>query len=276
MIDAGRIVAMNQHYKNYSIDFFLDTQERLGIKNIELWMSMQHFPLDCISYGDCKTFLSKLSSRHLNLVAATLPSCDFQYQYACQSKEYRSKTIEYFKNGIDAAAELGAGIVTCNSGWGYFNETFNEGIKATKEIISQVAYHAEKRKVTLVMETLTSEETNLINNRFKLKTFIEEINSSALKVMIDTVAMYQNGENMEQWFELFGSDIKYMHFIDGGMSWEHLAWGDGIYPLEEMLDTISKYGYKGYISQELITESYLKNPQEVDKRNLCVLNKLLS
>lgn len=275
MVDKSKIVAMNQHYKNYSIDCFLDVQERLGVRNIELWMSMQHFPLDYVSYGDCKALKKKLSARDLQIVAATFPNCDFQYQYGCQPKEHRKKCIGYFKQGINAAVELGAKVVTCNSGWGYYNKSFDEGIAATKEIISEVSYYAEQKNVILAMETLTPEETNLIDDMYKLKSFIDDISSPALKVMIDTVAMCQAGETMEQWFAMYGDDIRHMHFIDGGNSWEHLAWGDGVYSLNEMLDVMRKYGYDGFISQELITDDYLKCPWDVDERNLCLLNKSL-
>lgn len=275
MIRLDQLVAMNQHYKNYSFDYFLDVQERLGIKNIELWMSMQHFPLNSVKYGDCKKLLKKLQDKNMQIVAATFPSCDFQYQYACQSKSERKKCIQYFKNGIQAAEELGANILTCNSGWAYWNQSFEEGILAAKETISEIAYLAEQKKMIIVMESLTAEESNLIVSKKLLQGFLKEINSPALKVMIDTVAMMQAGETIEEWFHTFGKDIRYMHFVDGGKSWEHLAWGEGHYPLAEMLATIERYGYKGYLSQELITESYLKNPIEADKRNLCSLSKYI-
>lgn len=275
MASKQQLVAMNQHYKQYSLEYFLDAQERLGVSNIELWMSLQHFPVDSVSYGACQDLLKKARRRNLEIVAATFPSCDFQYQYGCQPREHRNKCISYFKNGISAACELGAKFVTCNSGWGYYSESYEEGIKATEEIIGQLAYYAETNGIIMVMETLTPDETNLISRSEALKAFIDKIGSPSLKVMIDTVAMQQSGETMEEMFQLFGADIRYMHFIDGGDSWEHLAWGDGTYPLQDMIDTIDRFGYTGYLSQELITESYLADPVGVDRRNFCSLNKVL-
>lgn len=273
MIKKSRLVAMNQHYQNFSLDYFLDAQYEIGISNIELWMSMQHFPLDSLTYGNCKELMKKLVKRNQQIVCATFPSCDFQYQYACQDKNYRRKCINYFQNGLRAAEELGAQIVTANSGWGYWNEPESEGLKAVKEILGQVVNLAEQKNMTVVLETLTADESRLINNMHKLKQFVDEFDSQSLKVMIDTVAMAEAGETMEEWFQLFGSDIRYMHFIDGKQSWEHLAWGDGNYPLGEMIQVINKYQYEGYLSQELITQSYLENPIKADKRNLCELNK---
>ncbi len=275
MITWDRLVAMNQHYKNFTLDYFLDMQQRLGVQNIELWMSMQHFPLDSVTYGDCRVLLKKLSQRNLKVVCATFPSCDFQYQYGCPSREYQKKCIDYFKNGLEAAQTLGAKIATANSGWGYWNASEEEGLKATKEILGQVVSFAEKQDMTIVIETLTADESHLVNNMHKLKSLKDEINSPALKVMIDTVAMMDAGETMDEWFDLFGDDIRHMHFIDGKGSWDHLAWGDGTYPLESFIKTIEGNHYTGYLSQELITESYLREPAKADENNLCVLNKYI-
>ena len=46
LIRHEQIVGMNQHYQNYSLDYFLDAQQRIGITNIELWCGSQHFWLD--------------------------------------------------------------------------------------------------------------------------------------------------------------------------------------------------------------------------------------
>lgn len=36
-IKRSQLVNMNQHYRRFSLDFFLDCQQRLGIGQIELW-----------------------------------------------------------------------------------------------------------------------------------------------------------------------------------------------------------------------------------------------
>jgi protein FrlC len=36
-VDRSQIVGMNEHFRRYSLEFFLDSMVRLGIKNIELW-----------------------------------------------------------------------------------------------------------------------------------------------------------------------------------------------------------------------------------------------
>lgn len=267
-IRQDQIVVMNQHYKKYSLTYFLDSMQHLGIHNLELWMSMPHFPVDRVSFGDCKRLQRELSSRGQRIVCATVPSCDFQGQYGMPQKAFRDQVTGYFTNGIRAAEELGAEYVTVNSGWGYSDMTRAEGLKNTVEILGTLTHEAEIRGLTMVMETLTREESQLVCNISQLKEVMAEVNSPALKVMIDTAAMNDAAETMEDWFEAFGEDIRYMHFIDADKSWYHYRWGEGKLDLTEMIRTMNKYGYEGYLSQELIIDEYLDDPFRVDQMNI--------
>lgn len=42
-INTDRIAGMNIHYLYYSLLYFLDTQQKLGVKTIELWAGAPHF-----------------------------------------------------------------------------------------------------------------------------------------------------------------------------------------------------------------------------------------
>ena len=120
----------------------------------------------------------------------------------------------------------------------------------------------------MVMETLTREESQLVCNIPQLKEVLAAVNSPVLKVMIDTAAMNDAGETMEDWFEAFGEDVRYMHFVDADTSWYHYRWGEGKLNLGEIIKTMNRYGYKGYLSQELIIDEYLDDPFPIDQINI--------
>lgn len=52
-INRDRIAGMNIHYLYYSLPYFLDAQQKLGVKTIELWAGAPHFFLDSISEIVC-------------------------------------------------------------------------------------------------------------------------------------------------------------------------------------------------------------------------------
>lgn len=43
LIQRRQAAVMNQHYQRYSLDYFLDAQQRIGFTSIELWCGAQHF-----------------------------------------------------------------------------------------------------------------------------------------------------------------------------------------------------------------------------------------
>lgn len=266
-IKREQIAAMNIHYLFYSLDYFLDTQAKLGVKTIELWSGAPHFFIDSMTYTDCKEVRHKIESRGLSAKIITPENCTYQYQFAAQTKELFDKSFGYFSNAIKAGAELGCEIMAINSGWGYWNEDREEAFKRSCEMISKLSEVAEKQGLILAMESLRPQESQLVTTLKDAKRMYEEVNHKCLKVMIDTTAMGVACETIDQWFDAFGENIVHMHFIDGN-PYGHLIWGDGNHNLAEWIETINKRGYKGHLGQEITDFDYFENPASHDKRNM--------
>ena len=98
VIKEYQLVSMNQHYKRFSLDYYLDCQQKVGFKNIELWLGASHFYVDSKGYDDVKPLKKKLKDRGLNVVSVTTPSIAYQYQYASQEKEI----LEQFEKAAEA------------------------------------------------------------------------------------------------------------------------------------------------------------------------------
>ena len=69
-----------------------------------------------------------------------------------------------------------------------------------------------------------------------------------------------------QWFETLGKNIVHLHFIDG-RPYNHLVWGDGLYPLEKYLNVLNEFGYEGLLGQEITDGRYFDDPAAADMRN---------
>ena len=83
----SQLVNMNQHYRRFSLDYFLDCQQRLCIRQIELWCGASHFWLDHEGTGDVPALKQKLLDHDVRVVSVTAPSIAYQYQYASQEPE---------------------------------------------------------------------------------------------------------------------------------------------------------------------------------------------
>lgn len=273
-IKRKQVVAMNQHYQRFSLEYFLDCQQRLGIQNIELWCGASHFWLDSYGFEDCKILKKKLRDRNLKVVSLTSPSCSYQYQYASQETFHLEHSFKYFRNGIEAASELEAEIVVVNSGWGYANEKHDDMWKRSRENLQRLCDIATKQGIKLAMESLRDDESNLVNSLETAKRMYDEVNHSNFKVMVDTIATGASRETLSQWFDTFGKSLIHMHFLDGD-PYVHNIWGDGNTSLEGQLKELSNYEYEGYLVQEVADEGYFNNPFEADIRNMRVLERFV-
>lgn len=267
---------MNQNYRQYSYDYFLESQVMSGYKSVELWLGAPHFWLDSRSWSDCKEILRKTNAAGLTIVAVTVPSGGaFQYQYASQEPFHRRRSIDYFSNGVRAAAELGAGIMTVNSGWGYWNDGFVTAFARSVEIISAVAKVAQTEGIKLALESLTGDETRTGDTIDRVKALVEAVDSSALNLMVDLAATGYSHEKSQQWFDVFKEKLIHYHFQDGDAdnpSAGHYPWGDGGFKLEEEIECLIRNKYKGYLTQEICGSS---DPRNDDIRNMRALSGFL-
>ncbi len=274
LINREQIAGMNIHYLFYSLDYFLDTQKELGFKSIELWGGAPHFYLDSIGYEDVKVVKKKIIERGLDVKVFTPENCTYQYQYAAQTPLLFEKSYKYFENGLHVASELGCKMMQCNSGWGYWNENREDAWKRSCEMISRLADKAGELGITMVMEALRPQESNLVTSLKDCKRMYEEINSPNLKILVDTTAMTVAGETIEDWFQTFGKDVWHMHFIDSN-PYGHLAWGRGTSNLQSYLETLQKYNYTGFLGQELTEFEYFEDPKSIDRINMAAFEKFM-
>lgn len=247
-----------------------------GYQSVELWLGAPHFWVDSRMWSDCKAIRQKTSAFGLDIVAATTPSGGaFQYQYAAQEPFHRKRSIGYFCNGVRITAELGAKIMTVNSGWGYWNDEFDNAFEYSVEIIGAVANAAQKEGVMLALESLTGDESRIGYTIGRVKSLFTAVDSPALYLMIDLGATGYSREKSQQWFDTFGEKLIHCHFQDGDVtrpSAGHYAWGDGEFKLEEEIECLARNDFSGYLTQEICGS---RDPRKDDIRNMRVLSRFL-
>ena len=222
----SQLVNMNQHYRRFSLDYFLDCQQRLGIRQIKLWCGASHFWLDHEGTGDVPALKQKLLDHDVRVVSVTAPSIAYQYQYASQEPELLEYSFRYFSNAIRLAAQLGADRVVVNSGWGYTGEDESTMWNRCRDHLYRLCRVAEAEGILLVMESLRDDESNLVYDLPRAREMYRQIGHPNLKMMVDNIATGAAGETLEDWFDAFGDDLIHMHFLDGD-PWLHNVWGDG-------------------------------------------------
>lgn len=267
----SQFVGMNQHYKRFRYEEYLDNMVRCGIESLEMWCGAPHYMLDPFRFSDPRPYLKMAEERGLRFVSLCAPSMMWQYHYAIPGKDRMEKAIGYYSNGVRAAAELGCKVISINAGWGYWDEDPAETEKRSMETVSRVADVALEFGITLALETLQPMETNILLNLKQAKSYYERLGHPAVKMMTDVVALSVAGETVEQWFRAFGKDLVHCHLIDGAPS-GHQVQGDGELPLESILRTFEENEYSGYLTMELMDTVH---PCEADRRNIAAIRRFL-
>ena len=219
-----QVAGMNIHYIMWSLDYFLDVQQRLGFKSIELWAAEPHVTLDHTGYFEADELRRKVESRGLSISSLCPENIVYPWQYAARKPLHAQRSLAYFKHGIELAEVLGAPYMSINSGWGDWDEDREEAWKRSAEHLSILADYAGEHGVTLCMESLRPQESNLVTTLADAARMLDQVASPHLTPMVDTTAMGVAGETLDDWFRAFGDgSIKNMHFIDGD-PYGHLVW----------------------------------------------------
>lgn len=274
-IKKDQIALMNIQYKYHPFNRFLDDAVKYKVKNIEIWGAAPHFHLEDLTYLDIKKIKQEIDARQLHVVCYTPEQCVYPVNIAADNCDERRRSLKFFENNIRAASELGADKILVTSGWGYFDNSNKEDAwKYAAEGIYDLAECSTHHGITIALEVLRKDESNLVNDLTSLNKMMSELNHDNIGGMIDTCPMNLAGETPKDYLEALGDKLIHVHFIDGAPR-GHLAWGDGILDMRRYLQELSDGGYQGYLSLEITDGRYFMNPEESVKKSIEKLYEVL-
>ena len=259
-IKREQVAVMNIQYKYFPLALFLDDAVRNGVKNVELWGATPHFHLEDMTYREVAAVRREIERRGLNLVCFTPEQCVYPINIASPHEEARRRSVKFFEDSIRVAGELGTDKVLVTSGHGYFDGSDQaEAWKWSRENLASLGALASHYGITLALEVLRRDESNLVYNLPTLKKMLDELDHPAFGGMIDTIPMALAGERPAQYLNVLGDKLVHVHVIDGAPR-GHLAWGDGVLDMKGYLAEFDAYGYQNYLSLEITDGRYFMNP----------------
>ncbi|GAA2777223.1 sugar phosphate isomerase/epimerase family protein [Nonomuraea dietziae] len=173
----------------------------------------------------------------------------------------RAASIAMFRRAAELAAELGAELLLLTPGRGFEDEPLEAAWRRSVDAVGEIAAYAETLGVACVLEPLQRVESNLVNDSRTLARMLDEIGSSNVGAVLDTVGMAVAGESVDDYFDSLGDRVRHVHLVDGSPA-GHLAWGDGRLPLAEYLTALERRGYGGRMTFELFGDgTYAFDPR---------------
>ena len=269
-ITRDNFAVMSVQYVHYSLEYYLDSMVKNGLKHVDLWGGIPHYcRLDYPFAEDAKqkigSIRAMMEERGLDVSVYTPETLAYPYSFSHPEEEVRKRTVDYFSMAMDDALLFGTNKVFLNSGCGLLDLPREESFARLVDTYKKIAAIAEQKGIELVLEQLQPYESNLVLNLQDIKRVLDEVDSPAMYICVDVVAMAVAGEELKDYFEVLGRErIKLIHFADTC----HYILGDGELPLKDYLKTLEEYDYDGIVDLEINDSIYWDDPHESIRKSV--------
>lgn len=260
-----KFAAMNLLYSRCRMEYFLDSIQRMGIQNIELWTQIPYFCELDKSLSDLSKIKCQMALRGLRLICLIPEQCSWPFNIASDDPEIRRASIDFYRRHFEAAAALEADKVLLTPGWYPWDKPVEEGLKYSESSLRQLLPQAKKYGLTPVLEILQPCESNLMYDLAGTRWYAEHFGKDELSFCIDTVPVRLAGEELTDYFKLLGNRLQHIHLIDGTPA-GHMVLGDGSHPIREYLQIMENYSYEGFVTLEFGSDIYMGSPEVHMKR----------
>ncbi|MEV4158970.1 sugar phosphate isomerase/epimerase family protein [Nonomuraea dietziae] len=270
-----QLTGSNFAYQQLPFERFLDDAAALGRERLELWGIAPQFHIPQVSDAEARAVRRSAQARGLRVHCLTPEQVMYPVNVASPVTWLRAASIAMFRRAAELAAELGAELLLLTPGRGFEDEPLEAAWRRSVDAVGEIAAYAETLGVACVLEPLQRVESNLVNDSRTLARMLDEIGSSNVGAVLDTVGMAVAGESVDDYFDSLGDRVRHVHLVDGSPA-GHLAWGDGRLPLAEYLTALERRGYGGRMTFELFGDgTYAFDPRPVVERCLSAVTSAL-
>ncbi len=201
--------------------------------------------------------IRKLKSilKNSGLEVATCGAFGLDRDLISEDLQKRQNSKNYVKQCLDYASEIESPIF-CGPVYSAVGKTHlaNPEERAIEweraiEGLSELGDYAQKRGVTIALETLNRFENSFMNIASDLKKLLKDVNHNAIKAHLDTFHMNIEEKHLGEAIELIGDDLAHFHACEndrGTPGTGHIDWG-------EVRDALKKIGYNRYVVIESFT-----------------------
>ncbi len=243
-------------FKNFSLEYALDSLSELGYNGIELWCKGQHItPYDKAERVD--EIKKLLAERGLEIYALSA-----HLDFITASDELRAANIDKFKLVMDLARKFGVKKVVTASG--YLDEvpsSERRGMdKRFYDSMVELGEYAKSKKMIIALEP---EPEKLLKTPSQAVELIEKIGIPVFRTVCDmshAIALNMTPVEFIREMEEYLGHIHLDDAVYGQHPHKHLIPGDGEIDYKEVFSYLEDIGYDDWISMEL--NQHTEKPKE--------------
>jgi sugar phosphate isomerase/epimerase len=178
----------------------------------------------------------------------------------------RDRSWQHIRELIDLCADLGPGGVMVFGSpvqrSTVDGATVEEATARYIDGLAGVALQAEQRGVTILVEALPLEQSDVVNTLAEAAAIVRQIGSPAIQTMFDTHNAVNEMEPHRALIEKYFSVIRHVHVNE--MDGRHPGMGD--YDFKPVLMALERLGYQRWISLEAFDFSF--GPEKIARESI--------
>ncbi|CAN5190632.1 sugar phosphate isomerase/epimerase [soil metagenome] len=221
--------------------------ENYAPKIAELGFDTVELPLEDPAALDCKKAREVIEENGLTLT--TCAAMGGGRDLIHPDKSVRDEGIQYMKDSLDAAEELGSRLFVgpLASEVGRLWQTDeDQREKETTLLVSQlneVAEYAEKKNITICLEALNRFETSFLNLTSQVNEVIKRVDHPSCKAMIDLFHAGIEEKNLGDAIREAGENLHHLQVAENDRGTP----GTGQFDWNEIAIALKEIGYNGHV-----------------------------
>ena len=263
-------------YQRNPLENIFEDAKRFGYDYIELWGGRPHAYAPDLLDGEIDEVL-RLRDKYGVPITGWCPEHNGSpYHFMIGSERQREDAVRYLRLCMDAGVKLGSDYMLISPAHAGYETTYTEMHNRLYRTCEELAKYAENVGIKIVVEPLTTMESNVFKNANDLVDLFEHVDSPNLLAMMDIVPPFQQQEQMMSYFSKLGEKLYHLHIVDSnGVDDSHVLPGEGVLPMKELLQEIRDYGYTGTATIELVL-GYINEPRLYAKRAINNVREMLA
>jgi D-psicose/D-tagatose/L-ribulose 3-epimerase len=238
---------------------------RIGYKVVDFWAYSPHLGPDLYDKKARQQVMKVVKESGLEAVALSVNGggLALHINFSHSLEAIRKKSVEYYIDCVDMAAEMGIPMVNMISGHMVHGTRREQAWEWNRECMREVVRRAEEKRIMMAIHTLTWCESRVVVTLDDALQMMREINSPNCKVMIDTADQNITDPNLSDAVRKAGKDLVYVHCNDNdgvGQGDVHLPPGHGSVNWKVFFSALKEIGYKG----DLTVQVHTGHPVDID------------
>ena len=184
----------------------------------------------------------------------------------------RDRTVQYLADLVDFCADLNGKVMI----FGSPNQRSTDGISVTEakkhfaDGLARVADHAADRDVKILVETLDSSQTDVVNTMAESLEIVNMVSHPAIGTMFDYHNTVDESESLETLIRTYFDHIEHVQIQE--MDGRHLGTGDAITAYVDSFKALRELNYDKWVSLEIF--DFAPGGKVIAEESMEVLNAL--